>query len=199
MFNLNKSGYVYKVTTPTGEFYIGCRTFRQSNGLIDIGRSYFTSSSNISFCQDFKKNPEKYTIEILYSGLNFYIEKGNAIKEHGIKDKNAKSLNIRLFYTDFSAYQHVHLSAKPRKNSNKVKVETKSVIRQPSLKVVRTPEEKRQIRINRLKMKIADQYDTQIYQLLVQMKKLRKDKREHNLEQVNDLNELKQILSNISN
>ncbi len=47
MSYLNQSGYVYKVVNSiTGQFYIGTRAFSQSAGIVDIGDSYFTASSN---------------------------------------------------------------------------------------------------------------------------------------------------------
>lgn len=56
--------YVYKVTNlTTGEFYIGMKI---TPG--EIGVDYFTSSTNKEFKSDFKKNPQNYLCEKLFTG-----------------------------------------------------------------------------------------------------------------------------------
>ena len=63
MENLFKP-YVYKVTNLfTNQYYIGLKI---TPG--EIGVDYFTSSTNKSFKDDFKKNPQNYKCEKLYEG-----------------------------------------------------------------------------------------------------------------------------------
>lgn len=196
MFNLNISGYVYKVTNQNGEFYIGSRTFRSSRGIIDIGKSYFSGSSNLTFVRDFRENPNQYEIEILHSGPDFTKFKADLLREVGIHFKNDKSLNLRYFGKVDKSNLNFRLPTFNRKRSqrlsNVVKTETSQKL--PRVNLL-TKEEKLERKIHSLKIQIADSIDKLVHQKRTEINLLKsnREKMEGNL----SLTELKQMLQEI--
>lgn len=200
---MNKSGYVYKVTNlETGEFYIGNRAFSQSSGIIDIGDTYFTSSSNLKFVEDFTNNPQQFSTAILYTGENFLEEKYLSIKSHGTAKTNTLSLNLKNFAPKFSGFGKVgilnHLFGKKLTTQSE---ERKSRI-QSRLTRAKKIKNRSAVRLNNLIIKTQDKAEIKLAELNKQIKELQKSKGKlykimNKVESCTELKEVKQMFFSI--
>lgn len=200
---MNKSGYVYKVTNiQTGQFYIGTRAFSQSAGIIDIGETYFTASSNKSFVNEFKNNPDNFETKIIYSGTSFLDEKFSAIKKFGTFADNKKSLNLRNLTPKFTGFGKTgllnHLFGK---KINKTNSERKERI-YTRLNQAKKLTDRKQVRLGNLIIKVQDQADIKLFDLQQQIKSIKKQmgklhKIKNVSEHIVEIKELKNILKTI--
>lgn len=197
MFNLNVHGYVYKVTDLDGRFYIGSRTFRQSDGIYDIGKTFWTGSSNKDFVKKFKANPENYEIEILHSGVDFVQYKAETVREIGIHFKNSDSLNLRYFSKTEKSHsiRMPSLNRKRTKRLAEIKEKTAIQTEKQVRKNLLTPEEKQERAIKKMSIKIADISDKLINQKRKEINAI-KNIRE-NLEKDLSLKELKYFFNKL--
>lgn len=203
MSYLNQSGYVYKVVNSiTGQFYIGTRAFSQSAGIVDIGDSYFTASSNAEFVEQFKESPENFTTSILYTGNDFLNQRYSIIKAVGIFPDNKMSLNLRNLAPKFTGFGktgfcHHSFGLKMDKTNQE---RTKRLNNRISF--ARSTKNRKLVQAGNLIIKIQNKADIKLTELNSQMKELKKQmgklyKAKNVSENISEIKTLKEIMKNI--